>query len=51
MRATIGGEKAYFMFNASVAREGGFNPLTVQPVASRYTDYATRPTFVKVVFL
>ena len=22
----------------------GFNPQTVQPVASRYTDYATRPT-------
>ena len=22
----------------------GFNPRTVQPVASRYTDYATRPT-------
>ena len=22
----------------------GFNPWTVQPVASRYTDYATRPT-------
>ena len=23
----------------------GFDPRTVQPVASRYTDYATRPTF------
>jgi len=22
----------------------GFDPRTVQPVASRYTDYATRPT-------
>jgi hypothetical protein len=22
----------------------GFDPLTVQPIASRYTDYATRPT-------
>jgi hypothetical protein len=22
----------------------GFNPRTVQPIASRYTDYATRPT-------
>ena len=22
----------------------GFDPWTVQPVASRYTDYATRPT-------
>ena len=24
----------------------GFDPLTVQPVASRYTDYATRPKYV-----
>jgi len=23
----------------------GFDPRTVQPVASRYTDYATRPTY------
>jgi hypothetical protein len=22
----------------------GFDPLTIPPVASRYTDYATRPT-------
>ena len=26
----------------------GFDPRTVQPVASRYTDYATRPTFMIV---
>ena len=26
----------------------GFDPRTVQPVASRYTDYATRPTLLKV---
>jgi len=26
----------------------GFDPRTVQPVASRYTDYATRPTPEKV---
>jgi len=25
----------------------GFDPRTVQPVASRYTDYATRPTYRK----
>jgi hypothetical protein len=25
----------------------GFDPLTVQPVASRYTDYATRPILPK----
>jgi hypothetical protein len=24
----------------------GFNPRTVQPVASRYTDYASRPTIL-----
>ena len=27
----------------------GFDPRTVQPVASRYTDYATRPTFFSIV--
>jgi hypothetical protein len=27
----------------------GFDPRTVQPVASRYTDYATRPTSWDVV--
>jgi hypothetical protein len=26
----------------------GFDPQTVQPVASRYTDYTTRPTYVRV---
>ena len=26
----------------------GFDPRTVQPVASRYTEYATRPTFVRI---
>jgi hypothetical protein len=26
----------------------GFDPWTVQPVAIRYTDYATRPTHVTV---
>jgi len=26
----------------------GFEPRTVQPVASRYTDYATRPTLTEV---
>jgi hypothetical protein len=25
----------------------GFDPRTVQPVASRYTDYATRPTVIQ----
>jgi hypothetical protein len=26
----------------------GFDPRTIHPVASRYTDYATRPTFVPI---
>ena len=26
----------------------GFDPRTVQPVASRYTDYATRPTITTI---
>jgi len=29
----------------------GFDPRTVQPVGSRYTDYATRPTYVLPNFL
>ena len=28
----------------------GFDPRTVQPVASRYTDYATRPTDLTVQY-
>jgi hypothetical protein len=28
----------------------GFDPWTVQPVANRYTDYATRPTWRQQVF-
>jgi len=27
-----------------ISPQPGFDPRTVQPVASRYTDYATRPT-------
>jgi hypothetical protein len=30
----------------NLAPPPGFDPRTVQPVASRYTDYATRPTAV-----
>ena len=29
-----------------ISTPAGFDPRTVQPVASRYTDYATRPTKV-----
>ena len=28
----------------NLASPPGFDPRTVQPVSSRYTDYATRPT-------
>ena len=28
----------------NLAPPPGFDPRTVQPIASRYTDYATRPT-------
>ena len=28
-----------------ISHPPGFDPRTVQPVASRYTDYTTRPTF------
>jgi hypothetical protein len=28
----------------------GFDPRTVQPVASRYTDYATLPTVIYIPF-
>ena len=28
----------------NLAPQTGFDPRTVQPVANRYTDYATRPT-------
>ena len=33
----------------NLAPPPGFDPRTVQPVASRYTDYATRPTAIKLI--
>ena len=30
------------------SRPTGFDPRTTQPVDSRYTDYATRPTLINV---
>ena len=33
------------MRKISPTPQTGFDPRTVQPVASRYTDYATRPTY------
>ena len=29
----------------------GFDPRIVQPVGSRYTDYTSRPTLAKVIFI
>ena len=34
----------------NLAPPPGFDPRTVQPVASRYTDYITRPTTKLVVY-
>ena len=37
-----------------ISPPSGFDPRTVQPVASRYTDYATRPflpAYLKTIFL
>ena len=31
----------------NLTSQPGFDPRTVEPVASRYTDYATRPDFEK----
>jgi hypothetical protein len=28
----------------------GFDPRTLQPVASRYTEYATRSTYISAIF-
>jgi len=33
----------------NLAHPPGFDPRTVQPVASRYTDYATRPTNTRIL--
>jgi hypothetical protein len=32
-----------------ISHASGFDPRTVQPVASRYNDYATRPTYLYIV--
>ena len=36
---------------AKISCPPGFDPRTVQPVSSRYTDYATRPTCMIVTYL
>jgi hypothetical protein len=41
---TLGGPQGRSGQVRKISPPPGFDPRTVQPVASRYTDYATRPT-------
>jgi hypothetical protein len=41
----LGGPQGRFGQVRKISTPPGFHPRTVQRVASRYTDYATRPTF------
>jgi len=40
----LGGPQGQFGQVRKISPPPGFDPLTVQPVTSRYTDWATRPT-------
>jgi hypothetical protein len=40
----LGGPQGWFGQVRKISPPSGFDPWTVQPIASRYTDYATRPT-------
>jgi len=40
----LGGPQGRSGKASKISPPPGFDPRTVQPVASRYTDYATRPT-------
>ena len=42
----LGGHQGCSGLVPKISPPPGFDPWTVQPVASRYTDYATRPTEV-----
>jgi len=42
----LGGPQGQFGQVRKISPPLGFNPQTVQPIASRYTDYATRPTSI-----
>jgi len=42
----LGGPQGW---SGQVRKTQGFDPRTVQPVASRYTDYATRTTELNIV--
>ena len=47
----LGGPQGWSERARKMSPPPGFYPRTVQPVASRYTDYATRPTDKQVVVL
>ena len=47
----LGGPKGRSRQVRKISPPPGFDPRTVQPVASRYTDYATRPLFVRHTLL
>ena len=42
----LGGPQGQYGQVRKISPPPGFDPRTVQPVASRYTDYATRPTLL-----
>ena len=45
----LGGPQGWSGQVRKISPPPGFDPRTVQPIASRYTDYATWPTFLKLV--
>jgi hypothetical protein len=50
----LGGPQGLSEQVRKISTPPGFDPRTVQPVASRYNDYATRPTFYmdeKLIYL
>ena len=42
----VGGPQGQYGQVRKISPPPGFNPRTVQPVASRYTDYTTRPIYM-----
>ena len=42
----LGGPQGWSGQVRKISPPPGFDPQTVQPVGSRYTDYATRPTYI-----
>jgi len=47
----LGGHQGRFGQVRKISHPPGFDPRTVQPVASRYTDYATRPAIRECRFV